>query len=1675
MITLSTLKIHGRISFGTTPVLPKILPVLALLLIALICIAIPVGAIDAQNSTANTTTHSVPVGNLTANETIANSTPTVCITSVATATPTSVSLAIIDNTTPVVQQQAPGNRSAESPRVSPVVTSTPQATISLQAGPTISGITPASGSNTTSVSITNLAGSNFVTGATVSLTPINPTPFLAGGIMNGTNGALLKGATGTYKVGNYVYVASYASNALEIVDVSNPANPVHAGSLQNGQGGAILNGANSVFVSGNYAYVPGYTSNALEIVNVANPAKPVHAGSLQNGVGGANLNSPTSVFVSGNYAYVADDFALEIVNVTNPAKPVHAGSLQNGAGGAILNGANSVFVSGNYAYLANYFNGGNALEIVDVSNPAKPVHAGSLQNGASGAMLNGANSVFVSGHYAYVASFRSNALEIVDVSNPANPVHAGSLQNGTGGAILNGANSVFVSGNYAYVTDNSAFGGSGNNTLEIVDVSNPAKPMHKGSIAGVAGNAPANGPNAVYVSGRYAYVAGQYANALEVVDIGAIGGTNVVVQSPTQITCSFNLTHSIAGKYNVVVTNPDGQMAVLQNGFTVTASPVNPSNVIAFGNTARITKQPTHTDYSRLGGASAIRRDGSLETFIGGRDLPGNDWIKVTNGAAITSNGELVTWTPSLITSKGVAANSVHATASSKKYVDISQFSDGDWLLAIYEDSNGQTHLEALGNYADHPEVLGKVPTGTGWMKISAGNNHALALKSDGTLVTWGKNDFGQLNLPANITYGHVKTGKDFSIGVSGNGTIYTSGIDTDNQVSGKPAGTGFIAVAAGSGTAAALTRNGTVVTWGRTLPGIAPPTGAGYTDLTLGPDYGFALRENVKEVQVTAPLSPSTTVRAVDGSEINIPAGSYFEHTHNDVTRVFGPDGTQILWANDENATQVRFPTGIAVPVSVLHYVPSGSNVDGTVDYRATVTNKNGVGGYGVVMSVKEDNWYDERNSSLPQTFPRAMCFANSCSAGITSKQQLFLSTPRTQSAGDIPVLSVHQLSDKSWVGTMSKLGSTNPGDATSIQMEKNNVDLDQPVYFSIVSSNWGSDPGANLLLAAKANLTRLDSNLHYTITGTASVPVPGMSITPKIWQKNETGDVLVFTGTPKTCSGSTTCIASGNFTPIGNATYFANATVLYSSGSTSTGRLGNGGYYAAAIAPVSATSEPLITALNVLALTAADFEYLSDAVLTDSTAGEKAMNYNSKNIDGDASWVRATINPLLVTDKILIINGHGKPGKVQVNEVHDEWYYAKNAPWLGYDFNSISSYENMNLAIFYACNSGTTDTSGDGYGNLVDVIGDKQGHCVMGWTDVIEAWETIDYNAEFWKQIQNSKTIVEAHNAAKEIVKSDDHCIKQHGDLPSIYNEYCNYDKLYKREKNQGCDLALPKGDGSQSIVQVNKNDVQLPFTLNEKAMNAIHQFAPIPVTDLQYTGMSHTSYADLYMFDAVHAFYLVNNITNRVQSVYWYEPVEKDQKENFDLDQGYAIAESFARVKYPEFWKTSDIRGTKVMTRNILDTGIERDLQFEWWEVYSAPDTNSSYSKIPGLNTVSVTVSPYTGHIIGYSEFYTPSVVSGEPPANLTPTLTENKAGIISETEFRKMSGYSNLTKPEFLNLRFTSDHNNTPHLTWNFGMTRTQKMGPKGDEFEFIERASVSVDAHDGTIVESIPFV
>jgi hypothetical protein len=435
-----------------------------------------------------------------------------------------------------------------------------------------------------------------------------PLPAYAGSLLNGSGSSMLSGPKSIQVVGHYAFVVSSNSNALEIIDISNPAVPVPKGSLKDGSGGAMLNSPSSLFVLGNYVYVASSGSNAIEIIDITDPGLPFHKSSLLDGVGGALLNTPKAIYVSGNLAYVASygSNALEIIDISDPAAPAHKNSLSNGTGGALLSLPTALYIEGTNAYV--FSSGNNALEIIDISNPLAPAHKGSIAHGTNGAVLINSTSVFVNGNYAYVPSPGANTLEIVDVTNPALPLHAAKIIDGTNGATLKGPSSVYVSGNYAYVTSKNSI------ALEVIDVTDPSLPTHESSYAGFA-----DSPACVYVSGGTAYVgfggnsSNIYTNGFQTVDVSnpaapALVGTLYDNQNGADLKSPNSLC--IQGTHCYITNKSDATLGIVD-----VSNPTNPIYVATFALSIIPNALFVKGNYAFASGIDPSSGEGTLEVI----------------------------------------------------------------------------------------------------------------------------------------------------------------------------------------------------------------------------------------------------------------------------------------------------------------------------------------------------------------------------------------------------------------------------------------------------------------------------------------------------------------------------------------------------------------------------------------------------------------------------------------------------------------------------------------------------------------------------------------------------------------------------------------------------------------------------------------------------------------------------------------------------------------------------------------------------------------------------------------------------------------------------------------------------------------------------------------------------
>jgi hypothetical protein len=326
--------------------------------------------------------------------------------------------------------------------------------------------------------------------------------------LTGSYDAPVDGFSDVAVSGDHAFVAD-GSIGLQVMDISNPSNPVLAGSYD------VPNDASSVAVAGNYAFVAGGESG-LYVIDISDPSNPVLAG---------NFDTPDNAYgvaVSGNHAFVGDVASgLLVIDISDPSNPVITGICDTPGLAA------GVAVAGDHAFVADIEEG---LQVIDISDPSNPVLAGSYDTPGY------AYRVAVSGDHAFVADY-GGGLQVIDISDPSNPVLAGNYDT------PDYAYGVAVSGNLAFVVD--YFGG-----LLIIDISDPSNPVLADSYDTI-------GCRGVAISGNLAFVANGN-QGLQVINI---------CQPTSPVLVGAHNTSSDA--VGVVVAGDHAYMADLDDGLQV--------------------------------------------------------------------------------------------------------------------------------------------------------------------------------------------------------------------------------------------------------------------------------------------------------------------------------------------------------------------------------------------------------------------------------------------------------------------------------------------------------------------------------------------------------------------------------------------------------------------------------------------------------------------------------------------------------------------------------------------------------------------------------------------------------------------------------------------------------------------------------------------------------------------------------------------------------------------------------------------------------------------------------------------------------------------------------------------------------------------------------------------------
>jgi alpha-tubulin suppressor-like RCC1 family protein len=252
--------------------------------------------------------------------------------------------------------------------------------------------------------------------------------------------------------------------------------------------------------------------------------------------------------------------------------------------------------------------------------------------------------------------------------------------------------------------------------------------------------------------------------------------------------------------------------------------------------------------YGRLGDNTTTNKSTPVTTFVGG-----TNWKQVSAGyrntAAIKTDGTLWTWGTGTFVQLG-------DNTTTNKSTPVTTFAGGtNWkqvklgrrhCAAIKTDGTLWTWgLGDSGRLGDNTITNKSTPVttfagGTNWKQVSAGYSYTAAIKTDGTLWTWGRGNEGQLgdntvttkSTPVTTFAGgtdwkQVSAGNYHCAAIKTDGTLWTwgrgnDGILGDNTITNKSTpvttfagGTNWKQVSSGSDHCAAIKTDGTLWTWG--------------------------------------------------------------------------------------------------------------------------------------------------------------------------------------------------------------------------------------------------------------------------------------------------------------------------------------------------------------------------------------------------------------------------------------------------------------------------------------------------------------------------------------------------------------------------------------------------------------------------------------------------------------------------------------------------------------------------------------------------------------------------------------------------------------------------------------------------------------------------------------------
>ena len=227
------------------------------------------------------------------------------------------------------------------------------------------------------------------------------------------------------------------------------------------------------------------------------------------------------------------------------------------------------------------------------------------------------------------------------------------------------------------------------------------------------------------------------------------------------------------------------------------------------------------------------------------------------------------------------------------------------------------------------PEELLDVPEFDDFIAVAAGSYHAVGLRADGSLVSWGRDTYGSvLNTPAGTGFVAVDAGLLYSMALHEDGTVYAWGGGLAYDAADRPTGSGFTDIAAGYAFALAITSTGGLTGWSLS-PAILTtlPAGTDYTEIKASQGLAAAIDEAGQLVLF------GLTTSVLDAE---VPAGEYLAVDTGDYHAAgVLSDGRLVSWGGPSAVTYglvQDLSDGPYVSVAAGERLGLGLRADGTL-----------------------------------------------------------------------------------------------------------------------------------------------------------------------------------------------------------------------------------------------------------------------------------------------------------------------------------------------------------------------------------------------------------------------------------------------------------------------------------------------------------------------------------------------------------------------------------------------------------------------------------------------------------------------------------------------------------------------------------------------------------------------